>query len=73
MLLFRSEEHLDRWCRSREMQRGGLLSPEQAWRLAHAWYEKKLSPDWRRHTLAESEALLSEIGLAGKFWNLRGA
>ena len=73
MLLFRSEEHLDRWCRSREMQRGGLLSLEQAWRLAHAWYEKKLSPDWRRHTLEESEALLSDIGLAGKFWNLRGA
>jgi len=55
------------------MQRGGVLSLEQAWRLARAWYAKKLSPDWRRHTLEESEALLSEIGLTGQFWNLRGA
>jgi hypothetical protein len=73
MLLFRSEDHLDRWCSFRDMQRGGVLSLEQAWRLARAWYAKKLSPDWRRHTLEESEALLSEIGLTGQFWNLRGA
>ena len=71
MLLFRSEEHLDRWCSSREMQRGGLLGLKQAWTLAGGWYGNKLSPDWRRHTLEEAETLLSEIGLTGQFWRLR--
>ena len=71
MLLFRSEEHLDRWCAAREMPRGGVLTPEQAWRLALAWYKNKLRPDWRRHTLDEAEALLADIGLTGPFWNLR--
>jgi hypothetical protein len=72
MLFFRSEEHLDRWCAGREMRRGGVLTPEQAWRLAQGWYKDKLRPEWRRHTLEESEALLSDIGLNSPFWSLRG-
>jgi hypothetical protein len=72
MLLFRSEEHIDRWCAARDMSRGGILTPDQAWKLARAWYKDKLKPDWRRHTLEEAEALLCEIGLSGSFWNLRG-
>jgi hypothetical protein len=54
------------------MPRGYVLSPHHAWRLAKGWYKDKLKPDWRRHTLTETEALLAEIGLAGPFWNLRG-
>jgi hypothetical protein len=72
MLLFRSEEHVLRWCESRELTRGGLLTPEQAWRLARGWYARKLAPDWRRHTVEEAEQLLREVGLEGEFWRLRG-
>lgn len=72
MLLFRDEEHVDRWCTARELGRGALLDTDQAWRLAKGWYETKLRPDWRRHTLAEAEALFQSIGLTGDFWNLRG-
>jgi hypothetical protein len=68
MLLFRDEEHVDRWCRARELPRGALLTPEQGWRLAHGWFKDKLKPDWRRHTGAETEALLAEVGLTGDFW-----
>jgi hypothetical protein len=71
MLIFRSEEHIDSWCTFRELPRGGTMSPEQCWQLAHAWYGDKLSPDWRRKTLDEAEALLASIGLTGSFWNLR--
>jgi Alkylmercury lyase len=71
MLLFRDEEHVDHWCAAREMARGGLLTPEQGWRLARGWYGKKLTPTWRRHTLEEAEALLAEVGLTGRFWSLR--
>ena len=36
-----------------------------------AWYKDKVKPDWRRHTLEATEALLPSIGLTGTFWNLR--
>ncbi|TMA26927.1 MAG: hypothetical protein E6J78_11845 [Deltaproteobacteria bacterium] len=71
MLLFRDEEHIDRWCQPRDLVRGETISPEQTWRLAHAWYKDKLKPDWRRHTLEETEALLRSLGLTSAFWNLR--
>lgn len=71
MLLFRDEEHADRWSRARDLPRGGVLTPEQGWRLAHGWYKDKLKPDWRRHTPEQTEALLLEVGLTGDFWRLR--
>ncbi len=71
MLLFRSEEHLDRWCTFRGLPRGGTMSPEQCWQLALAWYADKLHPDWRRKSLEEAEAVLAGIGLIEPFWNLR--
>jgi hypothetical protein len=30
-----------------------------------------LEPDWRRATIEETEALLTSLGLTGRFWNLR--
>jgi hypothetical protein len=71
MLLFRSEEHLERWCAFRELPRGGTMSPAQCWHLAQAWYGDKLSPDWRRTTLEETEAVLTAVGLTEPFWSLR--
>ena len=72
MLLFRDEEHVDRWCEAWDITRGATITAEQAWRLAYGWYKDKLKPQWRRHTVDEAEALLSSIGLTGAFWNLRG-
>lgn len=72
MLLFRSEEHVDRWCESWHLERGAVLTPEQAWRLARAWYsEDRRDPAWRRRTVEESEALFASLGLTGPFWSLR--
>ena len=71
MLIFRDEDHIDRWCRARDLPRGGTLSPNQCWELAFSWYKDKARPDWRRHTLEETEALLARVGLNGAFWNLR--
>jgi len=71
MLIFRSEEHVERWCAVRELPRGGTVSPEQCWRLARAWYADKLSPEWRRKSLDEAAAVLAGVGLTGPFWSLR--
>ena len=71
MLLFRGEEHIDRWCAQWSQQRGATMTIDQGWRLAHAWFHNKLDADWRRATLDETEKLFGEIGLTGPFWNLR--
>lgn len=71
MLLFRDEEHIDRWSRTRDLPRGATMTPEQCWQLAHGWYKDKVRPDWKRHSLEDTEALLTAIGLTGPFWNLR--
>lgn len=47
------------------------MTPAQAWRLADRWYRDKLTPDWRRFTVEEAEAILAEVGLTGDFWRLR--
>ena len=71
MLAFRSEEHVERWCRSLGLSPGAFLTPAQQWRLADAWYADRLAPDWRRRTPDEAEALFAELGLEGAFWRLR--
>ena len=71
MLLFRGEEHIERWRRQWGQPRGGVLSMQQAWELARGWYGAKMSAEWRRASLEEAEALLGRIGLTGEFWSLR--
>lgn len=71
MLLFRSEEHVDRWSEQRGMPRGGLVTLDQIWALARRWYGDVLSPDFRRRTPEEAQAFFESIGLTGPFWQLR--
>lgn len=71
MLLFRDEEHIERWQAQWSQPRGGLLSVDQGWRLAQVWFHNKMSTDWKRATLDEAEAAFAQIGLTGPFWDLR--
>jgi hypothetical protein len=71
MLLFRGEEHIDRWCMQWNQHRGATLTIDQAWQLADAWYGNKMDPSWRRATVDETEDLLAKLGLTGPFWSLR--
>jgi hypothetical protein len=64
MLLFRSEEHVERWCRTWRMARGATLSLEQVWALAQAWYApNRRTPEWRRYTVEQAEGLFRLLGL----------
>jgi hypothetical protein len=72
MLLFRSEEHVDRWAGPRGISRGAVLTPAQVWGLGRGWYRDRLDPAWRRRTPGEAEALFSSLGLTGSFWRMRG-
>ena len=72
MLLFRSEEHIDRWCAAWRLGRGAVLSLETGWRLAEAWHgPDRREPAWRRRTSEEAEALFTQLELTSSFWTLR--
>jgi hypothetical protein len=69
MLLFRSEEHVDRWCAARALPKRPLVSIEQLWGLAVAWYANRLTPDARRPMGAEIRGIFDGLGLTDPFWN----
>lgn len=72
MLLFRSEGHVRRWCDAWKMEPGAVLSLEQAWRLAAAWFaDDRAAPGWARPPVEQIEALFRSLGLVEPFWNLR--
>ena len=70
MLLFRSEDHLERWLDERGIARGGTMTVEQQWQLARIWYGNRLDPGWRRRTVDEAEEVFRSCGLTGSFWRL---
>lgn len=70
MLLFRSEQHVDRWCQQWKWPRGGTLTLQQGWKLARLWYGNRLGPDWRPKSASEAEAVFAKVGLDGEFWKL---
>ena len=69
MLLFRSEEHVNRWCEERGIPRRPLVSLEQLWELSIAWYANRLTIDSRRPDAAEMVEIFRSVGLDHPFWN----
>ena len=69
MLLFRSEETLNRWCEARDLPRRPLISLDQLWQLAVAWYANRLTVESRRPGPNEMVEVFASIGLTGPFWD----
>lgn len=69
MLFFRSEERVEEWCRDHGVPRRPILSLEQLWSLAVAWYHNRLSPEARRPGAEEMRRIFADIGLTGPFWD----
>ena len=70
MRLFRSEEHIDRAVRAAGIPRGETFTVGQCWTLAQHWFADRLSPSWRRRTIAEAHEIFAASGLIGPFWQL---
>jgi hypothetical protein len=70
MLLFRSEEHRDKWLTARGLEHGATLTVVRQWELARVWYGDRMEPGWRRRTPAEVQAVFESFGLTGPFWEL---
>ena len=69
MLLFRSEEHVNNWCREHNLPRRPILTLQQMWQLAATWYENRLTVDARRPAPDELVKIFADIGLQGPFWD----
>ena len=68
MNLFRSEEHIERWLAGRDP--GATIRVTTLADLAVAWWQDRLSPDWRPHTREQNQAILDRLGLTEEFWQL---
>ena len=68
MNLFRSEEHIARWLAGREP--GATIPVAKLAELALAWWDDRVSADWRPHTREQNQAILGRLGLTGEFWAL---
>ena len=68
MNLLRSEEHIARWLGAREP--GATIPVVKLSELARAWWDDRLSPEWRPHTREWNQAILDGLGLIGEFWRL---
>jgi hypothetical protein len=72
MLVFRSEAHVDKWCKDWRMPRGAVLNLDVCRRLADAWYgPDRRDPHWRRRTADEAKVLFDSLGLTSPFWDLQ--
>ena len=70
MLLFRSEGDVRAWCGERSIPPGAVFDLGRLWKLARAWYDDRLDPNWRRRAVPERQAILEAVGLRGPFWRL---
>jgi hypothetical protein len=70
MLLFRSEEHLERWLASGDHPRGERMTLEQQWILARTWFAGRNRPEWTKRTASEAEDVFRDAGLTREFWRL---
>ena len=69
MLLFRSEESVNRWCQAKRLPRRPFVSLDQLWQLAVIWYGNRLTPESRRPAADEMVSVFTSIGLIGPFWD----
>ena len=70
MLLFRSEEGIDRWAAAKALPRGESLSLERIWELSKLWYGGRLDPAYRGRSADEVEVIFQSVGLTSPFWNV---
>ena len=63
---------MDRWCRAKDRARGEVLPMTAVWDLSKAWYDDRLSPDYRGRTTAQVQEIFAAHGLTSAFWAPEG-
>jgi len=72
MLLFRSEEWIDKWCQRNHLERGEVLTLNQVWELSKPWYDNRLSLEYHGRSVEQVREIFMKAGLASTFWHGTG-
>jgi len=68
MLLFRSEEWVEKWCKRHNLERGEMLSLGQVWELSKLWYGNRMSLEYHGRSMEQVAEIFKQAGLTAKFW-----
>jgi phosphoribosyl-ATP pyrophosphohydrolase len=68
MLLFRSEEWIEKWCTRNNLERGEVLTLQQVWELSKLWYHNRLSLEYHGRSIEQVKDIFKEAGLVSSFW-----
>lgn len=68
MLLFQSEEWIDKWCKRNNLDRGEVLTIQQVSELSKLWYQDRLSLDYHGRSIEQAQEIFKQAGLTSKFW-----
>ncbi len=69
MMLFRSEEEVDRWCAATGEPRGETVPVQQIWELSKLWYRNRMDPNFRGRTAEQVVEVFRQAGLTSEFWH----
>jgi len=72
MLLFQSEEWIDKWCKRNSLARGEVLTLHQVWELSKLWYADRLSMEYHGRSIEHVTKIFRQAGLTSKFWFTKG-
>ena len=71
MLLFQSEEWVDKWCKRNNLEHGEMLSLQQVWSLSKLWYGNRMSLEYHGRSMEQVAAdVFRQTGLTSTFWYL---
>ena len=68
MLLFQSEEWIDKWCKRNNLEVGEMLSIQQVWELSKLWYGNRMSLEYHGRSMDQVAEVFKQAGLTAKFW-----
>jgi len=68
MLLFQSEEWIDKWCKRKDLKHGEVLTLQQVWELSKLWYDNRLSLEYHGRSIEQVAEIFKQAGLTSQFW-----
>jgi len=71
MLLFQSEEWIDKWCQRNNITRGEVLTLPQVWGLSKLWYDNRLSLEYHGRSTEQVAEIFKHVGLMSDFWYIQ--
>jgi len=68
MVLLRSQEEVDDWCRATGEPNGEIVPLAWVWELSRAWFGDRMKPEYRVRSLDDAHEIFRDIGLISDFW-----